>query len=746
MPLRLALMVAIGALLALGACSSDTKTVTAAPTTPAEPTPDPDPDPAPTPKPTVTLPAAAATAFTAARRSITVGEPSSDATVRRDGDGNRFRDVNGYRFTCEGAEACTWTILRDAEGMLTVNYDGDVQPGVIPSVRKLETGGADYYVQPASGNWQSLTVAAGASMNLNHAAFSCAAGDDACDVTIEKRQTAGAATPADADDDTFEYYLVARGEVSVALAHPFYNGLVDYRESPARTNDDWSLHGNNVGTNIGTFVGRDTDNTQGANTGIRGQGVYGVLTRIRSDDNTMSQVVVADPWQWDPVVIPDPDAVADDDDNMFAGFEGAPGMAYGAVPVERRLGLVLKSTKRTGVSSQSSYSGFGEEGAERAEGAWDWSVDLPSDRTGTPEAFAFADADMRSVADRWSVGFTKTMRMGDDTADENDDFNLHVQAFTNFDTGYGTAPASDFGDVSTGAIPGTVVAASGGSVPAAAPVTQTISGTADSPTPGTFNGVPGTFVCSSSPCTVTTAGGAQTLTGGNLAFTPTTGAQVVADHTDYLVIGSWAVETDKGDTVHGAFAFYGAEQSVGQYWDAARLTSVQGDFTYDGIARGHYAEYNDGARESGVFAATAEFDVDFDDSTNDGEITGSLTSFSTTAHGAAAAMDRANWRLDIDNDTATEGNQALAFDFDTTDPLGNAYSEHRQAFTALLTGAWGEEDDNLLSGRTTLKFFRPTDDPSYGAPTTIGGVFAAAAGANDDKYDLSLLGAIGATR
>ena len=189
---------------------------------------------------------------------------------------------------------------------------------------------------------------------------------------------------------------------------------------------------------------------------------------------------------------------------------------------------------------------------------------------------------------------------------------------------------------------------------------------------------------------------------------------------------------DNGATVYGAFARHA---NPFQVIHASDLTQAQGTATYDGQARGHYAEYNAGARESGVFAATAKFEADFGDNTADGNIYGALRDFSTTAHGAAAAVDRDAWKIDFAS-AASKYN----LDFDRGGAPG------RLGFVLPMTGKWGGEDDNTMTGIAQFKFFRDETILGYNRPTAIAGMFAASGGAGDDNYDLSLIGAVGAKR
>ena len=710
MPLRLALMAAIGALLALGACSSDTKTVTAAPTTPTTPTPDPDPAPDPA---AVTLPAAAAMAFTAPRVSFSVGEApatQTDTSVRTDRYGNRFRDVNGYRFTCEGADTCSWTITRDSDGMLSIATDGEVKPGVVPSVRALETSGNEGLFMPASGNWDSFTVPAGGSVDKNVVRLSCPAGGEACNVEIEVR---GAAR-----------YLVASGaEVTFSRAQRFYDGLAYFpTTNEGRTGDPAAL-AQSLGDHIGAAAQVFTDERLAMShhrpptaTLLETPPPAGVELELWGNAASYAAPTVT------PTAVPSSTRAQN---MLFAGFaEGTSpddmAKTYGAVEADaRRLGLVVSAIAPSTVPTRYTANAFG------------WTAELPVERANG--AFPFAGADARSRADRWSMGFTETVPLGAGTeSDMTDDGTLHIQVFTDYDTG--AAETAETKMISAGTISdGLLLVTTGSAVPSTAPASQTIA-TGDG-TNGTFNGVPGTFVCPTTPCTVDTSGATQTLTsaGGDVTFTPTPGAQMLVADSDWLAIGSWAVAMNDGSTSYGAFVDHGSAA----FNNAAGLTSVQGDYIYTGPARGHYAEYDDGARESGVFAASARLVVDFLDASNDGFVNGTLRDFSTTAHGAAAAVDRDAWSINF----AGPGSDRYGFDFDRSgDPRG----PDRWDFAPILSGKWGAGTGDTLTGATAMKFYRPATGAAFTVPTAIAGTFAAAGSDDADKYRLSLIGAFGA--
>ena len=781
MPLRLAPMAAVGALLALGACSSDTKTVTSAP---AEP-------PAP-PPPVLTLPAAAAAAFPTGDTIITIraNEPDVDdngnryverfgyrfictgdrtcvVTVKKnaagmlevmaDGDvlagmvppvepppvvwslpsdaaaafetgetvftirwdetnvnanGHRFVDRNGYRFICAGDEACIVTVTRNADGTVWVDAEGELAKGEIPAVAGKAGGRTDLLV-PASGNRETIPLAAGASRTQKGVTMSCpAASTDGCQVIVETR-TAG-------DQDVTDT-IVTGGVVFAA----FYRGLAYHGEGAGSDPVSASMAAEAAGygaTDAGAGNGR-------------------VISFLRQPGASADAAPAAASWGHvetiDHTVVVAHTSMPDDPNNVYAGL-GADAsaedraMTFGAVAVKRGLGLVASADYDKIVGTPEAPVDGDEDGAlpdGYDANALSWSTD---DMMGSG-APGFAGSDTRSDEDRWTVGFAQTRPLDGGTAgDTSDDGVMHIQVFTNYETGRTAEPADDFGDVAVGAIDGRVLAAAAdGNVPNAPPHRRIFD---MGNTSGTFNGVPGMFACANdNGCIVTTdADGAQTLAGGDLDFTPTTGVLMAVDDTDWLAIGSWSVAMDSGHTVVGAFSNAGTPFST----DQAALRSVQGQATYEGIARGHYAEYDDGARDAGVFGATAMFVADFggsqDDDYGDGRgVYGTLREFSTTSHGAETVTDRSGWEIDFASETAP-----FAWDMSTNNRFG---------FGIPVTGEWGSESDNTLTGNSSLRLYGDGAD-SATQPTGIAGTFAAFSGTNDDNYDLTLIGAVGATR
>ena len=705
MPLRLALTVAVGALLALAACSGGTKTVTRTETAPpaAEPPPPPPTDPAPAPAPAaVTLPAGAADAFPTGATNFTVKPDENDV----DDHGNRFVDRFGYRFVCRGEEACVVTVTRAADGALSVAASGMVRKGEAPAVTKAV--GIARFLAPASGSRQQFSLAAGETRSQNGVAMTCpAAAAAGCLVVIETR-TAGDEAGTDA---------TGTGGLVIASAYPpFYDGLAYYRttpESSARDTDDPLDIWNDAGTHSVDFEREYQAGAANTYSHIRITDDYTETnTPSLSDEDTLPISIWGDATAIAQLVDVTPERVLESSTNVFAGFADGTSdenmaKTWGAAPVGVRLALTIEATHNPSLALLYDPNPL----------AWDVELPVAKAGGGADAAFAYGGADMRSAADRWSRGFERTTRLGADTdGDISDDGAVHVQAFLHYETDKTENPAADFGDVAVGAIAGTVLAvAAGGAVPDAVPATQTF---AQGTTNGTFNGVPGVFTCANGGgCVVTTDDdGAQTLADGALAFAPTTGVQVIAVDSDWLAIGSWAVAMDYGNTVFGSF------HQGGQPW-ATSIVPAVGEATFRGIARGRFAEYDDGARASGLFSGNATFTADFGNAGSEGgTIEGMLRDFSTTPYGGGTATDRADWEIDFAEVSLT------------------ATSHDGFGFTT--SGKWGPEGDNTLMGASDAKFYG-TEQPNVG-PTAIAGSFIATSDSNDDYYDLTLFGAFGA--
>ena len=674
-----------------------------------------------------TLPEAAKAEFTEARREITIRREDDRSPENLDANGNRYIDVNGYRFTCEGEGACSWTITRDGDGKLTIMTTGDVAEGEIHTVTPLNSAGIQKFLDPRSGEWDLFTLDSKASIVLNLVKLTCE-GDEACQVQIQNNAEGR--------------NLVWRGggEPALERAQEFYDGLAYGSSDPIELSGD-------LGTALGTS---DTSQAQWQTAGWESGLTVGAIT---TQSVTLAHIRNQ----------PGEDEDKLSEDSATISNQWASRMSAGAEDGMEAIGHHVRVVA-TPSGSSGTFAGFKpgtpEDTQQNTYGAREAGVpklmiELQADHVAANRPAAYSAGTLtwtapinggeptaKSPTDMWMTGFSDIVRLGTDTAILTDDGTLHYQLLTNHDVDKVGAPYDGFGNHRTMAadtsvdIAGTVLIRGTSTVVPSAPtrtqsigITRGVAGQF-----GTYNGVPGEFWCSGTSvtgCTVETAeSGQQSLetagAAGQLNFAPTTGAQVVGD-TDWLAIGSWALAMDDGPTVFGAFVDHPAQLN-----DTPTLRSFAGLATYDGQARGHYAEFNSGARESGVFAAAAKFNADFGDATADGDIYGTLRSFTTTAHGGKPA-DRSAWRIDF---ASADEREEFNFGVD------------QNGFSLPLTGVWGPESDNRIVGETNFRFYRGPDVSTVLSTkaTAIAGTFAATSGRNDDDYDLSLIGAVGATR
>lgn len=770
MPLRLALMVAIGALLALGACSSDTKTVRAPAETP-DPAPDPDPDPDPDPAPdpaTVSLPQSAASVFPLPRTAFTVARADTEGdSTTSDNNGRRFRDFRGYRFTCETDAGCHVVVHKDSDGMLTVEVtEGTLEAGEIPFVRALSSGAAPTAAtnpnnrtllgayrflglsSAARNNREEFEIMAGGSVTRGHAMLSCPSGGNACQVVIESR---GA-------DATAVMDMTSTGDLTVVPAYsPWYVGLaykadrdaaVDSSSDNANPEGDPLFASSDLGTNLNVGIDSRTTRLAGdagsfnhsghnysadqtaADNPSRISRVGATVVHERTADVSLLEGVAPSSDLWgksatarDFVVVPS--RVLANSQNRFAGFSSGNSLPAGLSGVE-----------------------VGERGAAftLTLGDGTTTMELPNGRSGSPLAFSYADSDQRTPQKRWEDGFRKEIMLGDGTGSTTgNDGLVHVEMFTNYLEGATAAAQVDSNVVNNVDGTNTLLIAVDGAVPSATPTTQRIP---NAGAMGTLRGVPGTFSCTNPvACTVTArAGGVQDITGGTVGFTPSTGAQVFGPDTNWLAYGTWSWTENDGDTRHGAF-ITGADPFglTGTGFGTARtreVTMATGTATYSGAAHGRYAEFNDGSREAGLFSAEASIVANFGDATAEGSLYGTFRDFSTTAYSPVpsgngytlmegAERNRTDWSVDI-------GTRAA--------PLTIPASAEYGMDIGVVTGKWGPANDQTLTGYGRLRFYGNPSAATDLAPDDVLGIFAVTSTENTaaTKYDLTLLGAFGA--
>ena len=152
---------------------------------------------------------------------------------------------------------------------------------------------------------------------------------------------------------------------------------------------------------------------------------------------------------------------------------------------------------------------------------------------------------------------------------------------------------------------------------------------------GYYAGVPGSFRChegagATTNCTFQKNAGGEVIAMGGWQFVPAADPVSIADG-DYHVYGAWLKKPDSA---------VGSGESAGiaagsDLFDASgngtdnMITELTGEATYSGSAAGFFAERHVDAEGavSGTFTAIAELEADFDTSTANGSLSGTITDF-----------------------------------------------------------------------------------------------------------------------
>lgn len=159
----------------------------------------------------------------------------------------------------------------------------------------------------------------------------------------------------------------------------------------------------------------------------------------------------------------------------------------------------------------------------------------------------------------------------------------------------------------------------------------------DNPLRGTLDGQPGEFSCSVSICPLSDnlEEGNYATSSPGLVFTPDDGTSPIdvtpgtwgyAPAADYLAFGYWFyVPEDVADTDAYDFGVFG---SVGDLFDAANLTGLEGTATYNGDAAGmYYVGALSNSPSTGYFTAEVTLWADFGTTGESGFVDGSVESF-----------------------------------------------------------------------------------------------------------------------
>ena len=150
---------------------------------------------------------------------------------------------------------------------------------------------------------------------------------------------------------------------------------------------------------------------------------------------------------------------------------------------------------------------------------------------------------------------------------------------------------------------------------------------------GTFDDVSGTFECvadSDGPCTLETNAKGELQPSSNWRFTPNSNLATVKDpDAAYVWFGWWLNNPKTGDFDVEVFT---GSSPANHLVDAGAINALEGTASYIGSAAGKFAskDFSAGVQtDAGVghFAATARLSADFDDGTDPGSITGTISEF-----------------------------------------------------------------------------------------------------------------------
>ncbi len=246
-------------------------------------------------------------------------------------------------------------------------------------------------------------------------------------------------------------------------------------------------------------------------------------------------------------------------------------------------------------------------------------------------------------------------------------------------------------------------------------------------TSGTYRGAQGTYTCASTTddCTVTfkRSDGAITALSAGWIFTPDTGATIDVVDTTYLYWGYWLKQTAKDGavTINEVETFAGATNhaSTNAYGDIA---SVTGKATYDGAAAGVYERKTgdmDGDTAlavSGAFTADASLSVVFADATlpvnQQGKLTGTIDNFMLDGEA------HASWSVALEDGDITKAADGAT---DVTDgTVSGTASEDgpNGSFTAIFRGPSADDQPASITGEFNATFDDGSVAGAFGASKT----------------------------
>ena len=247
---------------------------------------------------------------------------------------------------------------------------------------------------------------------------------------------------------------------------------------------------------------------------------------------------------------------------------------------------------------------------------------------------------------------------------------------------------------------------------------------------GTYRGVNGNYVCnnaSDTNCSVTfsRATGAVTAMSADWIFTPEAGATIDVVDTTYLYWGYWLKQTADKDgavTINEVETFAGAtnDASTNAYGTIASVTGVA---TYDGAAAGVYERKTgdmDGDTAlavSGAFTADASLSVVFADDTlpvnQQGTLTGTIDNFMLDGEA------HASWSVALEDDNITQDADGNSLRDGTVSGTAKGGVENQDgSFAALFRGPNADAQPASITGEFNATFSDGSVAGAFGASKT----------------------------
>ena len=247
---------------------------------------------------------------------------------------------------------------------------------------------------------------------------------------------------------------------------------------------------------------------------------------------------------------------------------------------------------------------------------------------------------------------------------------------------------------------------------------------------GTFDGVAGLFTAPGSGDNGLSVGvdtkGVPSWTGadGSLVFKPDSKtATVNTPDKAYMALGWWLLEEADGDLDPEVAAWAGGAEAA--YTTADRLTALQGEATFNGIAVGKYTHKTINTIDGGHFNATAELVADFGTSGENGTVTGTISNFMQDGESIGNG-----WMVQL----GAGVDAGTAFD-----PENGASIQSDGTISAAERGALGTFGTQKTSGTWQASFY--DDSRRDTMPGAIGGTFHI----GQTSHPINMIGAFAAT-